>query len=244
MSLSLLFFGFDGLTLHPCTISRRFWVREIQTACEHCTFSLCLWRWRSSLLWKNGYLFPDESSNLAIQEDLGPFCSQRHLHSSSAVSTLTSTCGSDITVIIFWNLDEDKHLHWSFKAFKSVLNEAMNAIISIRPSLLYKTLLGVIQDWLTWSGKSQCARVCVPCHSGILRQALQPRAHSRPRNRPLRMHWRFNYPFTWCSHLHPQHKCISKRCLAQGAGITLANLYASLVTSLASAHDSHGISLL
>ena len=73
MSLSLLFLGLDSFLLQPYTISRQFWVHKIQSVHQRRPFCFCLWQWRNSLRWKNGYLCPDKLSTLAIQEHLRAF---------------------------------------------------------------------------------------------------------------------------------------------------------------------------
>ena len=72
MSLSLLFYGLDRFSLHPYSISRQFWVREIQAVCECQPFFLFVWRWRNSLRGRTAMYSQTSTfiSTLAIQEDI------------------------------------------------------------------------------------------------------------------------------------------------------------------------------
>ena len=108
---------------------------KYKTVPERQPICFCLWRWRKSLWWKNGYLCPDESPTLAIQEDLRAFFFCKDV-STAFQQFLPRFLPAEVTSqwIIFkmvWHLDDDEYC---FEAFKSFSNEASNAKINIRPS--------------------------------------------------------------------------------------------------------------
>ena len=96
VSLLLFFFRLDSCSLHPSTIWRWFLVREMHTTRERRPFVSVFGGWQTAFdRWNNGYLCPDESSTLSIQENLRAFSFVKMLHSSAAVSTLIPACGTD-----------------------------------------------------------------------------------------------------------------------------------------------------
>ena len=147
MSLLLLFFWLDSFSLRPYTISRRSWVRKIQSTRERHPFGFCLWWWETAFDGRTAICAQTNCQQQPSKRIWRPFCLLRRLHSSAAVSTLIPTCGSDVTVnSIFY-----KHVGWNHGEIWikiGITNEAL------KHSNLFQTKLQMLKltflSTLTW----------------------------------------------------------------------------------------------